>query len=312
MFSVSSSSGLPSCVPSSQGMNPYSSPSQTNVEQIYQDYRNNFDRYLQDRQAAFLHLAEVTRQSSDYMDFVLADKRMVRVMITYLDPLLIQYIVLNNVLDPSNGINKNIDDFKTELKTVTDKIAQREELLFVVTITAPTYYEQAYGDNVLKIILPIDKLALFNAGTVTVYPRHYDRNLAENVDISHGPAMGVVGYPISVLGQNGCIGVLDQWTTSLTLDLPSVAVGSANFDKPFWKILYSPPSLQDDNHSVTYVNNQLSTLQSNDYINRMSRKDQPPLPFSNINSAVNSAIQQTYWEDMGRYLWGVFLTEIYR
>jgi hypothetical protein len=294
-------SGSATCPPP---VNPYAVQSRSSVIGLYRDYRSNFSNLNVDKQKAFSQLVEAIQHSSDQRDFAYDNKQMVRITITYLDPVLVQYILLNDALVNKNGEEAGV--FETELGNTFNKLANRQELLFVVILTTSHYDPQAYGGNLLTVSLPVAELRLFNTGNINVSPTHFDHSLDEKIIISRGPISGVVGYPISVITQNNCAELMDQWTTSLTLDVSAVTVNTMKFDSQFWRIGYTP-LMQDNAQPV--VNNALPTPITD--INQLSPTEQPPTPFWNPSSN-DITDWNVYWETMSRYLWEVFLTEINR
>jgi hypothetical protein len=83
-------------------------------------------------------------------------------------------------------------------------------------------------------------------------------------------------------------------------------VNTMEFKSQFWRIRYTP--LMQDNVQPA-VNNALSTPITN--INQLNPTDQPPTPFWNPGSN-DITNWNVYWENMSRYLWEIFLTEINR
>lgn len=298
---ASAPSGSATCVPE---VNPYAVQSRSTVKGIYRDYRSNFSNLFVDKQRAFSQLVEMAQHSSDQRDFAFDNTQMVRITITYLDPVLVQYILLNDALVNKSGEDASV--FETELDNALARLVNRQELLFVITMTSSHYDPQAYGGGLLTVNLPVAQLKLFNTGNLSVLPTHFDHSLDEKIIISRGPISGVIGYPISIMSQNNCIKLMDQWTTSLTLDVSSVTLNTMDFQSQFWRIGYTP--VMPDN-AQPVMNNAQPTPITN--INQLNPTDQPPTPFWNpgANDITNWNI---YWETMSRYLWNIFLTEINR
>jgi len=305
--SGNTAAGLSACTSSTPEANPYTFRSQSGAVQLYTNYKNGWITLDNARQAAFSQLGRNTEHWSDYVDIAIDDAQMIRVTVTYIDPVLIQYIVLNHALFFQSSMDA--PTFDGELKFILDKLAKRNELLFVVTITAPLYKEQAYNSNVLTVRLPIKQMALINAGDLRAYPTHDDHILDENIPITHGPVSGIVGYPLSVLYQDNCIWFMDQWNTTLTLDIPLVTLGATQFTSQFWSIPYRPMIIQDDAHLITFINDPVPAFDPNYNWGRISRSEKPPQPLWIPNADVDSTDWKTYWEDMGRYLWYLFITE---
>jgi hypothetical protein len=247
-------------------------------------------------------LGENTGHWSDYVDIAIDDAHMVRIVVTYIDPVLVQYIVLNHELLSSNYVDLN--NFNSKLQGVMNELGQRNEMLFMVTITSPFYNAQAYNSNVLTVKLPILQMALVSASGMKVVPTHVDPILNENIDITHGPVSGLVGYPLTVINQSLCTWVMDTWSNNLILDLPSVTLGSTAFGSQFWDIPYRALVIQDTSQSTP-------TYDPNFDWNRLSRLNVPPTPNWKPSIQFDDTNWKIYWEDMGRYLWDVVISESY-
>jgi len=195
----------------------------------------------------------------------------------------------------------SMDRFDYELYQTMSKLGTRNEMLFMVTITAPFYQEQAFNSNVLNVRLPIKEMALISGSDIRVIPTHDDHILEENIDITHGPVSGILGYPLAVQNNEQCIWLMDQYTTTLTLDVPRVILGGTEFGSQFWSIPYRSLVMSDDHHpNPTYDPNFAAPL---------SDLEEPPTPNWQPNAQNDNTYWQTYWENMGRYIWNIVITE---
>jgi len=290
----------PTCTPATSETNLYLthelSPEINNI------YFNRFDNLGVARQQALSQLGKNMEHWSDQVNIAIDDFQMVRIVITYLDPVLIQYIVLNYVLNDPNSL-VNPAGFDNELTMIMNKLGGRNEMLFIVTITSPFYREQAYNNNVLTVKMPIEKMALISSADIRVIPTHEDHILDENIDITHGPISGIVGYPLAVIDKEQCVWVIDQWTNTLTLDVPSVTLGTAPpFGAQFWSISYRPLVMESNNHPVPTYD---PTFDWNPITNLTT----PPTPNWEPNAQIDNTDWTVYWEDMGRYIWNLIITE---
>lgn len=251
------------------------------------------------RQEAFSQLEKNTDHWSEYVDVAIDNTKMVRITITYLDPVLVQYIALNHAFSPNaNGAI----DAKTLYTDTMNKLAERNEMLFLVTITTPLYDKQAYNNGVLTVKIPIKQMALISGADLKVYPVHEDHVLDETINITHGPVVGIVGYPHSVLIDGNCTWVIDKYTNTLTLDIPTVTLGNTSFGPQYWSIPYQPLIAEYDVSSSVY--------DPNYDMNRISPLAEPPKP--NWTPGVEDMTDwKVYWEDMGRYIWNLVITENY-
>lgn len=300
----------PTCISSTPEANPYLShplsPAARNI------YLNSFTNPSGARQEALLQLGKNTAHWSDKVDIAIDEMNMVRVVITYLDPILVEYIVLNYLLNAPytpNGSNNvtstpmSLDRFDYELSETLRKLGGRNEMVFAVTITTPFYREQAFNSNVLNVRIPIKELALISGSDMRVIPTHDDHILEENIDITHGPVSGIVGYPIAVLSQGQCVWITDEYTTTLTLDVPRVLLGTTEFGSQFWSIPYRSLVMQDNNQaSPTYDPNY-------NYSNPIDKLDDPPTPTWKPNAEKDDTNWDLYWEQMGLYLWSLVITK---
>lgn len=281
----------PTCV--SPTLSPYYTQGSQNVNtisnivtNIYSSYRNSPETHGSAMQVAFSQLGEIIIDRSAFRDVVIDGERKLRISVTYLDPVLIQYVVLNYTLRSNNSMS--IDDFKKQIQEALDSVARRNEILFIVTITAPMY------ENPLKVNFPVSNLVLTNASKISVPPSHNDPILSEEVDVSKETIFGYVGYPVAISLQD-CTAVMDTWTTSVTLDLKSTSEENNPFHNLFWIIDYRPLiSLQ----SYTQATPTLDRIYD---LNRLSEATAPPTPNWNDTNL------QKYWEDMGRYIWSRLL-----
>jgi hypothetical protein len=176
-------------------------------------------------------------------------------------------------------------------------------MLFIVTITSPFYRRQAINSTDLTVKLPIDQMTLTSASNMQVKPTHSDRILSESMEITHGPVSGIVGFPIALLSQDQqCTLVIDQWTNTLTLDIPSVTLGGIPSEKKFWNIPYRSLVKQTDQHPTPTFDPYILN-------NPINKFDEPPTPTWKPNSQYDETNKQLYWEEMGRYVWNLVITE---
>lgn len=265
------------------------------VQSIYVDFRNGSPVA---KQFALMQLGKNLEHWSDHKDIRGTDNTMVRVVVTYLEPVLIQYIVLNYVL--SLPVGTDVEILKQRIRNETEKIIQRDELMFLVSITSPSQSQQIYSGKSLFVQMPVKELTLINPADMRVVPSHFDRVLAEKIDISNGPVYGIVRYPFSVLFHDTCIGFVDQETTSLVLDLASFQLGDTTQYALYWNIPYQPLITQDD----VYV---IPAYDPN-YLSRLGPIEMPPVPVGASNG-IDETNSLYYWEEMGRYYWDVLVDE---
>ncbi len=287
----------PTCTSPDTSSNPYSSllPFSTHVSTSYQQHKDNSLEIELAKQAALSELASETEHWSAYSDLVLNDNQIVRVTITFISRQLVEEIVLNDAIYN----NYSTDKFDDELKNKLDQLSSRNELFFMVILTAPTYNEKAYGDNLITVNIPFKQMQLINGSDLTVTPTHDDHILNEPILITRGPVSGIIAFPISVMQGKSCIWVMDNnWNTTITLDVPSATLNQNKFDVQSWSIFYRPlvePSKQNNVFMPTTAPNFDPT--------RASPLTMPPTPVWSPGTGTQNPDLETYWEDMGRYIW---------
>lgn len=257
------------------------------------------------RQRAFSQLMSNVEHLSDQVDIVANDTNMVRITITYLDPELIQYIILNHYLNDPVLINeKNIDNFNSEMGQIMKKLADRNEILFLVTITSPFYFDQAYNSNVLTVKIPITEMKLINGSGREIKPSHPDYILNAPIDITHGPVSGIVAYPVGVINQGQCASTVDKWTNSLTLLLPKVTLGNTDFTSPVWNIPYRSLLMSDGNYPTPTYDPLMEMP--------VSKLEAPPTPHWIPNAKEDPTNPLLYWNEMGKYIWNYMINQSHR
>gem|GEM_PF-6265720 len=301
----------PTCISPTYPANVYSTHSNDAAVGIYAEYYQHLwdaDPYHRDyaRQKAFVQLGRLAEHWSYYVDIPVKNTQPIRITITYLDPVLLHHIVLNNAF--SNGLTIDVPDFESQLQEVMTRPSGSDELLFGVTISA--YNQQASNGGLLTVRLPIREMKLMNSTGSQVYPFHVDPVLTEYIPITRTPVFGLVGYPIDVLYQgDGCIWNIDPLNTMLVLETPYVSVGATQIPTQFWSIPYRSSIFNDLELPVLSVNPPAYVYENNYDWGRVSRLSMPPIPNWQPDTGFDNTDWKRYWEDMGRYLWYQLLPE---
>lgn len=293
---------IPTCV--SSNPNPYDSHNAVGPDKIYRDLRAGTITLEQARKEAYLRLAVNAEHWSEFRDLARDDNRMIRVTITLIDPILVQYIVLNHALrnEVITGLTMTPEDFDATIKAVMARFGERKELLFLVTVTSPEYVNQPYGERALTAQIPFEEMVMINASDMRVASSHDDHNLSEPITINGGPQHGYIGFPLAVLHQGNCIFIMDLWNTTATLEVGSAQLGDKEFQRLSWTIPYYPLVEQTSEHPVTgfYAVEQYMSLD----VNLIQPQANPPQPAWNPNSELpEGASWRPYWQNVGSYLW---------
>ena len=307
IFPTATPAVLPTCVSPAPEANPYLTHPATKAGDIYASSINSLGSARQD---ALFQLGQNMEHWSAQVDVANDNNHMVRITVTYLDPALIQYIVLNHLINEPDYLATvvnaplNVMNFDYALDKIMKELGMRNEMLFIVTITSPFYSRQALNSPDLTVKLSIDQMTLTGASNIQVKPTHFDHILNESMDITQGPISGIVGYPLALLLQEDqCALVIDRWTNTLTLDSSKIMLGNIEYPQRFWNIPYRSLIMESDTHPTpTYDPNSLN--------NPISKLNEPPTPdWTPMPGFTNSNLEQLYWENMGRYVWNLVITE---
>lgn len=279
------------CHPPTLEGNVYRQEVQSVLGGYYRNAFNNLENtqtYEAMQHEAIKLLATQTERWSDAIDFSIGTKQ-VRVTVTYVSPKLIQTIILNHYLFRKNGAY--LANFEEQVLSAMETIANRNEHIFLVTLTA-SYYEQgtSYSEPVI-IQLPLQSLALTNSSNIQVNPLHDDHSLEDRIDLSRTPTHGYFTFPMAVLVNGNCEFLLDDTNNAhLVLSLPHITINGTNYPTEPWIFDYSPPlgiSL-DPNPSE-------DRLQVEKELEHFSPYKEPPVSITPID--------EEYWETLGRFIW---------
>jgi hypothetical protein len=291
---------FPICTPDSPMVNVYRAPLQPWANEIFETafppiptpippnppMQFNEQQILGARYAAFQKLTSETKRWSHTEIVKLNDSRETKITVTYLSPELLQAIFLNEVLKnrfPTYG-------FQDQLQSVLNNVAQRDELLFLLTVIS-TDNNTSPIRHTIKI--PIQEMVMHNAENLTIMHRHNDHNLEQEIDASSDPVFGYLGYPLSLVTANQCNWVLDpKYNANIVITVPFIEVdGVSNETSYFWTIPYAP-LISPIMPTITVVPTLPPEFDQSLYLMLPS-----PKPPSDINQA-------NYWQDFGRFIWG--------
>ena len=300
---------MPPCTPTAPNVNIYKATPQSWTRVIFQlaatplpPSTSPQDQQIQQAQnAAFDLLVNQVKRWSAIDNIVLSPTKEVRITVTLISPELIQAAYLNDILFR----RMLFSDPDESAKKILDGIAERDELLFLVTITTIKYDETATGENLITLNFPVNEMTLTNAANLPVSPDHVDHGLGQSIRITQGPVSGYVAYPLAVLSGDQCIWVLNpEFNQNINISVPSLIVNNIDQGPQTWTIKYVPllnvdvpPPLPNINPPPGFT----PTL--------VSPAPLPPSPVFN-EPVTDSVYWDSYWQSMARYIWGqITLTE---
>ncbi len=237
---------------------------------------------LDARYAAFQQLISETKRWSDTETITLNDSNKIRITVTFISPELFQAVFLNEVLKnrfPTSG-------FQDQLQNALNAVAERDELLFLLTVTTTNYNANPIRHT---IKIPIDGMTLNNAENLVVIPSHDDHNLEQLIDTSSDPVFGYLAYPFAMLSGSQCKWILEpKYNTNIVITVPSIEVDGVSNGQYSWTIPYVSliKPLMPSNVPVPILPPGFDP-------NLMTPLILPPSEIS----------QADYWQNFARYIW---------
>jgi hypothetical protein len=234
-------------------------------------------------------LKNQTIRWSDAETIKLDNLNEVQITVTFISPELIQAVFLNEVLKDRIITS----DFEAQLQGVLNYLANRDELLFLVTVTATTNNNSSEIPHTLEI--PIEQMLLNNASNLKSSPYHDDHNLEQPIDTTTKPVFGYIAYPLAVFNTNDCNWILDpKYNTNIVITTPDIKLDHAVTHPYTWTIPYKP-LIEINNNSDMNTTTSVTGLDPN----LLVPSAMPPNPKINQNDPNKEA----YWQDFARYVW---------
>ncbi len=199
--------------------------------------------------AAFQKLISETKRWSDTETIKLDETSRLRITLTFISPELLQVVYINRVLKdgyPTSG-------FQDQLQAMLAKVAAREELLFLLTITTDNNSVSPIRHT---IKLPVSEIVLNNSENLEVPHSHDDYNLAQSIDTTAESAsvFGILAFPFTKPENGECKWVLNpKFNTNIVVTMPHLEVdGNRSPSSYSWTIPYT--SLIDQGPSFSAPN----------------------------------------------------------
>jgi hypothetical protein len=293
---VAPTSNSPACTPSPDA-NKYRTNMQIEIDLLYSrlfpDQINHDPNTLEGvKTDAFRLLRDQVKRWSSSND-IPVDNQITRITLTYISPELLQTIILNNQLY-QQILPKT--EFQGRLKNVMDKVAEREELIFLITIANSQYNQNETEETMVVLNFPIKDMALINAGDKHISAKHFDPPLEHEIIISRGPLSGYIAFPIGIEEGGSCLHIMDpRWNTMLTINVDGIKVKGNNYSHPLtWFVKYQPLV----NLEGSGVPSPPLSTPHPDNIYLIDHR--PPQPSKNVSTSQET---DAYWEKMAIHVW---------
>lgn len=285
------------CISTTPEANGYRANMLTQVKSLYSRWIQNQSNptIIQDlKNEAFTLLVNQVKRWTSSIDIPIDNTNVIRITLTYISPDLAQIIILNHQLY-NNVLSET--DFENMLRTRMNVVADREELIFLMTITYSQYNNQiATENNRITLTIPMEELALTNAENLHVAAHHIDPPLRQEIVISHGPSAGYIAFPIGVGTSENCVQVMDRrHNTTLNVSTGGVRINGNEYTPQLsWSVKYHPLVEMDDG-IITPVSSY--TAPTGIPVNH-----QPPTP--PVIAGLVEQVVPGYWEQMALHVWG--------
>lgn len=268
------------------------------IESIYSglsllDIVNNPNALQSVQTQVFFLLINGVKRWSSYNDIAVDDQHVVRITLTYLSPELLHLIILNNQLAFHPGAS--MEQFQKNLSGEMEPIADRNELIFLITITSSISEQSLLEEKMTTLAIPVNKIMLINAANQQIPISHSDPPLNQEIIISRGHLSGYIAYPIWVEAGENCVNVMDShWNTTMTVSATGVKVAGIEYmHQLIWSVKYIPLVDMEISANVQSPPTVFPT--------DIAPSKQPPMPAQNV---LVTQEDDEYWAKMARYIWG--------
>lgn len=280
-------------------INPYTETPEQWISWIYAQAggatsSNPTELYKQARNLAYKELGLQTFRWSSFLDWTLPDTSRVRVTVTFLSPQLLHIILINQYLK-NDATQYTTEKLNEMMKLDLNKIIQRNELFFWVTVTSSPPVNGPITNSPISIDFPALSMEITNSSNQTIIPSHADHTLSEHTHLLHSYFSGYISYPVAYQNDDGtCSLFLDSvWDTKISIGIPQLKINDEPKDLQSWAIWYEPLL---DNHLGPILDLNSTTPMLD--LSMLIPKSIPPNP-----SQVPPEPDNSYWEQLGQYIW---------
>lgn len=288
---TASASGSSPCTSSAPGANVYRSEILPQIRELY--LLNSVD-LINVKNRSFTFLVDQSKRWSSSVDIQVDNGNVIRMTLTYISPELMQFIILNDQLY-RNSLSET--DFEQLLQTRMYEVSEREEFVFLMTVTYSNYGSLTAPEiNRVTLNIPMGELALVNSRNRRTSAFHIDPPLRQEIITSLGPTAGYIAFPIGVGSPENCVQVLERNSnTVINVNIARVTINGTDYAHPLaWSIYYHPLVEMENGRITPSVPD--ATPPSGIPIDH-----QPPPPRRGVT--VDSE-EPSYWERMALHIWG--------
>jgi hypothetical protein len=239
-------------------------------------------------------LTEQVREWSTFVDVPVDTDYFIRTTITLISPQLVEDLVTSQIL--FTGISN--PDFSQEVLKMEEKIAEREEFVFLITLTASEYTDKLLPGDEVMVQLPVEQMTLSTSSGEKIAPGHWDHYLEEAMNLRTESRHGYLAYPFAVLKDGICQPIIDEvYSTSLSIHSHDLTINDVSYGEQTWSIDYQPlMEVSDSNNAPSF------SQPPDPDINKYGPITEPPRP-ENGRPKSDTAYWDSYWDQMARFIW---------
>ena len=301
-FSSASATAYPVCTPATEEANLYRNATPTIANKIYQfaqggggpiPVTGDNPALIAKRESLKL-LKEQIRKWSAFVDVPISADYFIRITLTLISPQMIEGVVTSQILYSEIPVS----NFSQEVLNGEEQIAKREELLFLLMLTANEYRDRLLPGDRMTVKLPIQQMTLSSSSNEQIPPRHKDHHLEEAINLRFQPEYGYLAYPLAVLKEGTCHVIVDKvYTTTVTIHIPDIIVNDVSYGPQTWNIEYQPLVKINAPEKIPDFQQPL-----NFDVNQFAPMVDPPSPINGVLKSDN-AYWDDYWSQTARFIW---------
>jgi len=288
---AAAASGNPQpCISTTPGANGYRN---VILDQVRDVYSSRFTDVNVAKNDAFSLLVNQVQRWSSTVDVPVDNGNFIRITLTYISPELAQIIILNHQLHKNNP---EVFSFEQVLQDKMNEVADREEMLFLMTVTYSDYDPPSTQEiNRVRLSIPMDELALVNSRNTRIPAHNVDPPLRQEIITSRGPSAGYIAFPIGVRSGENCVEAFEhRFNTIINVQIGKVNVNGTDYAHPLaWSVKY---------HSlVDLENGEISSPAPYSAPQTIPINHRPPDP---VRGTPVELTNGDYWQTMALHVWG--------
>lgn len=245
------------------------------------------------RNQAFALLVDEVKRWTSAIDVPNDNTNVIRITMTYISPELAHVIILNHQLYknflPETQFEQSLIERMTE-------IANREELIFLMTITYSQYNSEVPTEfNRIMLTMPMDSVLLINSENLQVNVHSVDPHLRQEIIISKGPSAGYVTFPMGLGTAENCREVINRrMNTEINVSTRGITINGTGYAPQLIWFVKNHPLVEMDEPLIPSISSYVAPA-------AIPIHHPPPIP---VRSMPADHVDDVYWQQMALHVWG--------